>query len=333
MSGMKDTLLRQLALLRLIPEAPIYSSTSVLHEKLQERGFAINVRSVQRDLVRLSLMFPLVCTERSGSNLWSFAEGASIDLRDMEAPTALALTLAEGHLKSVLPQSVLDLMAPHFRKASNYLASMEKNQLSNWSRRVRAVPNGKSLLAAQVKPEVWATISDSLLEHKQLEVKYLARGKEQPSEFILHPAGIVSRHATSYLIASAYKYDDLRQFALHRIQTAKILDAPAKEHANFNVDLYIRDELNTGSTIQPVQLIADIAPTIAWLLNETPLANQQQITPLANSEWSKLVATVPEDSETFWWIFSLGESIRVHEPTNWRMLIQEKLKQAQQLYT
>lgn len=333
MSDMKDTLLRQLALLRLIPEAPRYTSSVVLHEKLQERGFVVNLRSVQRDLLRLSVMFPLVSEEKGGRNEWSFAEGASLELRDMEPPTALALTLAEGHLQNLLPQTVLDLMAPQFRKARVYLNSMEKNQLSNWSRRVRAVANGKSLLPAQVGGEVWAGVSLALLEHKQLSVTYLGRGKTQTSQFTLHPAGIVSRHTTSYLIASVNDYSDLRQFALHRIQTVEVLNKPAKPHQRFNVDNYIREELNTGSIIKEIQLIADIAPNIAWLLNETPLAEKQSIIPLEDSDWYRLEATVPDDTETLWWVFSLGEHICVQQPQHWRESIQQRLDKIQALYT
>lgn len=332
MSDMKDTLLRQLALLRLIPETPRFTSTVILHEKLQERGFSVNLRSVQRDLLRLSVMFPLVSEEKSGRNEWSFAEGASLDLRDMEPPTALALTLAEEHLQNLLPQTVLDLMAPQFRKARIYLSSMEKNQLSNWSRRVRAMPNGKSLLPAQVDAEVWADVSLALLEHKQLSVTYLARGKTQSSQFILHPAGIISRHATSYLIASVNDYSDLRQFALHRIQTAQVLDKVAKPHKCFNVDSYIREELNTGSTIKQVQLVADIAPNIAWLLHETPLSKMQSITPLEGSDWRRLEVTVPDDTETLWWVFGLAEHICVLQPQHWRETIQQKLMKMQSLY-
>lgn len=333
MSDLKDTLLRQLALLRLIPEAPRYTSTAILHEKLQERGFVVNLRSVQRDLLRLSVMFPLISEEKVGRNAWSFAEGASLDLRDMEPPTALALTLAEDHLQNLLPQTVLDLLAPQFRKARTYLQSMEKNQLANWSRRVRAVPNGKSLLPAQIDAEVWAGVSLALLEHKQLVVTYLARGKTQSSQFTLHPAGIVSRHATSYLIASVNDYSDLRQFALHRIQALKVQNAPAKQHECFNVDTYIREELNTCSTIKPVQLVANIAPNIAWLLNETPLSSQQSITPLEESDWYRLEATVPDDTETKWWVFGLGEHICVQQPQHWREGIQQRLAETQKLYT
>lgn len=333
MAALKDTLLRQLALLALIPEQPRYTSAAVLHEKLQERGFCVNLRSVQRDLLRLSVMFPLISEEKGGRNQWSFTEGASLDLRDMEPPTALALSLAEGHLQSLLPQSVLELMAPQFRKAQAYLQSLEKNQLANWSRRVRAVPNGKTLLPAQVDEQIWATVSNALLEHKQLAVRYLARGRSQPSAFILHAAGIVSRHATSYLIASVNDYQDLRQFAMHRIQSAEVLAQDANAHPHFNVDDYVRHELNAGSTIQQVRLVADIAPNIAWLLGETPLSPTQTITPLAHSEWSRLEAVVPDDTETLWWVFGLGEHVCVHQPSHWRETISQKLHAMQQLYS
>lgn len=332
MADPKDTLLRQLALLSLIPELPRSTSTAVLQAKLQERGFVINLRSVQRDLLRLSVMFPLLCTEEGGRNKWSYAEGSSLDLREMDAPSALALTLAEGHLHNLLPQTVLDLMAPQFRKARNYLDGLEKNQLANWSRQVRAVPNGKSLLPAPVSSDIWAAVSEVLLEQRQLAVVYQSRNKGENRSFVLHPAGIVSRHAISYLIASVNDYADLRQFALHRIQSAELLVEPAKQHKDFNVDSYIREELNTGSTIEQVQLVADIAPNIAWLLRETPLSAQQSIEPIEGRDWCRLQAQVPDDTETLWWVFGLGENIRVHEPLHWREQIRQKLAATQQLY-
>lgn len=332
MSVSKDTLLRQLTLLALIPELPRYTSTAILQEKLQERGFSVNLRSVQRDLVRLSLVFPLVSSDVAGRKHWSFTEGASLDLRDMEPPTALALSLAEDHLKNLLPQSVLDLMAPQFRKAKAYLDGMAENQLSSWSRKVRAIPNGKTLLPAQISAEVWAAASDALLEHKQLQVQYLARGKDRVNQFVLHPAGIVSRHAVSYLIASVNEYEDLRQFALHRIQSAEVLPEAAKPHKRFNVDSYIREELNTDSTIEQVQLVADIAPNIAWLLRETPLSEQQSIAPLPDSDWFRLEASVPNDSETQWWVFSLGENLHLHEPLSWREVLEQRYRKALKFY-
>ncbi|MFP3526987.1 hypothetical protein SB912_31305, partial [Pantoea sp. SIMBA_072] len=83
--------------------------------------------------------------------------------------------------------------------ARNYLQGVGANGLADWSRRVRALPNGKTLMPAAVLPEVWAHVSSALLERRQLQVSYRSRSKNSIKPFRLHPAGLVSRHAISYL--------------------------------------------------------------------------------------------------------------------------------------
>lgn len=332
MSEAKDTLLRLLTLLRLIPPFPRYTTAPVLHEKLHDRGFSVDLRTVQRDLQRLSVPFSLIDQEEGGRKRWSHSESAPLDLRDMEPATALALYLAEDHLKNLLPQSVLDLLGPQFSKARNYLGELETNHLSHWARSVRALPNGKALLPAPIKPEVWREVSTSLLERKQLRVSYLSRSKGEPKPMLLHPAGLLSRHSVSYLIGSVESYDDLRQFALHRIQTAECLNEPARLRADFTINDYVHQDLNTAAPINQVELIADVSPQIAWLLSETPLSPEQSLETLPDSDWRRLRATVPDDQETLWWVFGLGENVRLHQPKRWIDVIKEKLTKMSGLY-
>lgn len=329
----KDTLLRQHTLLRLIPEQPRSITTTVLQEKLSERGFDISLRTIQRDLVQLSTIFPLTSDQNQNRNVWYFLEGASPNFRDLDPPSALALSLAENHLRNLLPKTVLDLMAPQFRKASQFLDHLEGNHLAHWSRRVRALPNSKTLLPANIPEAIWDTVSTALLKRQQVKVLYLSRGSEAAKERVLHPAGLISRHTVSYLVASVDGYHDLRQFALHRMQSAEDLNKPANTQPAFNIDHYIQEELNTSEPIKPVRLVADIAPSLTWLLRETPLATDQQLTPVDdNPGWHKLTATIPNDSETRWWVFGLGEKIKVYEPVAWRDEIISRLNKALSLY-
>ncbi len=269
MSQAKDTLLRLFALLRLIPTAPQRIATPTLLEKLRDRGFSVTLRSIQRDLNRLSIPFSLQCDDSEIPFRWSFTRDAPLDLEDMDAPTALALYLSESHLNPLLPQTVLDQLGPQFRRARNFLNGLGGNGLADWSRRVRAIPNGKTLLPAALDLQVWGQVSAGLLERRQLQVTYQSRSKGAIKHLRLHPAGLVSRHTISYLLASVEGYKDLRQFALHRIKKVELLDEPANQHTSFDVDLYIRQDLNASSPIQQVELVADISPQIAWLLSET----------------------------------------------------------------
>lgn len=332
MSEAKDTLLRLIALLRLIPRAPGRIATTTLLEKLKENGFSVSLRTVQRDLDRLSIPFALQRDESSTSFRWSLSAKAPIDLSAMDTPTALALYLAESHLQTLLPQSVLDQLGPQFRMARDYLDNLENNGLAHWARKVRAIPNGKALQPAQITPYVWDQISTALLERKQLQISYLSRSKIERKQLLIHPAGLVSRHTISYLIGSVDGYEDLRQFALHRIHQAECLGAPARARNDFDIESYIRQYLNTSTAIEQVELVADIAPQIAWLLGETPLSTEQSLEPLEGSDWQHLRAKVPDDQETMWWVFSLGENVRVCEPKHWAAAIQERASRLRALY-
>ena len=62
---MSDTLLRSLQMLQLIPRSPRKIETTKIREFLKEYGFDVSVRTVQRDLIKMSSIFPLVSDERN----------------------------------------------------------------------------------------------------------------------------------------------------------------------------------------------------------------------------------------------------------------------------
>lgn len=334
MSESKDALLRYLALLQLIPRLPGRISTPALLGKLHDRGFFIDIRSLQRDLKdKLSLLLPIVCHDQERPFRWSIDSQVTLNLPALDTPAALTLYLAEGHLKNLLPPGVMTQLGPQFRAARDSLNGMTQNGLANWSRRVRALPNGKVLLPAEVDPQVWADVSASLVENKQLKVTYLSRSKGENKVLRVHPAGLVSRHSVSYLIGTVNEYDDLRQFALHRIKQCVLLEVEGREHGDFDIDGYIASGAFSSRLAEyEVELVADVHPQIAWLLNETPLSSQQTLEPLKDTDWQRLCAQVPLDQETLWWIFGLNDNIRVYEPQVWVDEIRAKYERLRALY-
>ena len=334
MSESKDTLFRYLALLQLIPPAPRFISTPVLLEKLEERGFFVDVRSLQRDLKdKLSRFFPIVCHDREKPFRWSFDSEAHPPLYAMDTPALLAFHLAEHHLGHLLPPTVMALLEPQFRAARRQLQGLAQNGLAQWPARVRALPNGKALLPAEVDPVVWDTVATALVEQRQLRVDYLSRSKGEAGTLRIHPAGLVARHSVSYLIGTANDYDDLRQFALHRLLRVELLEEKARDTDSGELDRYIAGgAFSSRRADAAVELVADVHPQVAWLLNETPLSRQQKLEPLPDTDWQRLRATVPLDQETLWWIFGLNDRVRVHAPAVWVAEIRERLDNLRRLY-
>lgn len=335
MSDPKDTLFRQITLLQLIPRYPKRISTPELIVKLKERGFQVTPRSLQRDLSdRLSLYFPLICHDEEKPYRWSFDKAANYNLPSLDIPSALAFHLAEQQLQGLLPPTVVDQLSPQFSAAHQHLENLNHNALGRWAKRVKALPNGKTLIPARIEEETWRLVTEALLENCCLKVTYLSRKKEELKDFTLHPAGLVAQQSSSYLVAKVDGYDDLRQFALHRIKEVEVTNKPAEIDPGFAIDDYIQQGAFTRQkSPERVKLIADVHPQVAWRLKETPLSEEQNITLLEGyTDWFRLEALVPDDQETLWWVYSLNTAIRLHAPEAWVKAVYANAKELSAWY-
>lgn len=329
----KDAVARSVVLLGLIPRYPRSITTKELQTALMDRGFKVTVRTLQRDLIeKLAVQFPLICDEDGRTFRWSFDHQAQINLPATDTATALSMHLAEGHLRHLLPPGVLGLLEPQFAAARNHLQSLQHNHLSRWAQRVRSLPNGKALLPASVDGDVWEKVATAVLEQRQLQVEYFSRVKSEVKPMTLHPKGLVSRGPSTYLLASVGEYTDVRHFALHRIQKAEVLDAEARDD-DFDMDVYLPTAAFTprhGTGL--VELVADVHPDIAGILQETPLSEDQTLEPLPDGEWLRLRAKVPDDQETRRWLFGQGDQLVVQEPFAFRQKVIERIKRQRSLY-
>lgn len=337
----RDPLLRNLILLRMIPRYPSSISTTELHESLAREGFEISLRSLQRDLDgKLSQHFDLLCSKDDPDPAiaslrpyrWSYQPHVRPGLPLMSAAEAMAFQLCEGHLRHLLPPGVLGQLEPHFAEARQTLNKREGSRHAHWLDRVRSLPNGKALLPAVVAPDIWEKVATAVLEQRQLQVDYFSRAKGEVKSMVLHPKGLVSRGPTTYLIASVGDYTDIRHFALHRFQMAEVLTTVSRDD-DFDMDSYLPTAAFTPRQgTDMVELIADVHPQIASTLRETPLSQNQQLTPLSDSNWERLTAQVPDDFEMQWWISCLAEKILVHAPTSLRKCIVEQIRRVTQMY-
>lgn len=62
----------------LLPKGPRRIDTATLEERLRERGFDVHRRTIQRDLVELAGVFPIVSDERTKPYGWRWADDAEL---------------------------------------------------------------------------------------------------------------------------------------------------------------------------------------------------------------------------------------------------------------
>jgi len=338
---MNDTLLRHWVMLGHIPSGRGID-TSTLVRRLADAGYPVAPRTVQRDLEKLSLVFPLVCDDRSKPYRWAFSPGAAaFTLPGMSPAVAFAVRMAGEQLAAALPQQTVSALAPYLAQAG---AVLESSGWS-WSRCVRLVPGGPRTFGPALRDGVLDAVVAALSEvapppiaasgdgpaverlRRRLQFTYRARGASTATVWSVVALGIVLRPPALYLVAAPETRP--LQFALHRVETAR-LEAETAPVPVFDLDTYLSDS-NVGYRLsaEPIDLVLRVDGFAAPDLVERPLAPDQVVRDGPGGDGEVIVeARVHDSMELRAFLLSLGSDGEVLGPPPLRKAVAADLRRA-----
>jgi len=314
---------RQWELLKLLPSRQPGKTARVLHEQLGNAGHEVGKRTVERDLIELSRIFPITSNEISIPYGWYWTPGARVDFPGIDLAEAVSLGLLEDILRQLIPQNFVDALEGRFSAASEKLKTLPKNRHAKWADLVRYVPPGLPLLKPAINPEVSQAIQEALLQTQQLKVTYRSPGAENAKELTLHPLAFIQQGERSYLLATTFNYPTALYYALHRMETAEILDEAANRPAGFSLDEFLAKSGGQFGDGKMISLKANLTEKLADILRETPISSDQKITARAGK--ITLTATVKDSWQLHFWILSQGAFITVLQPVSLRKSIISQL--------
>jgi predicted DNA-binding transcriptional regulator YafY len=329
----RNTISRQWELLRSLPARPPGITAQELVTLLDEAGFSVSKRTIERDLVELSTLFPLQCNDKSTPYGWYWTPGATTELPGLTLSEALTLRLVEDSLRPLLPTYLLKSLEPRFAQARQKLTALsDQVPAARWIDRIASVPPELALLAPEVSGELLERIQQGLLEDRQLNCSYFAAHSNRTRELQLNPLALIQRGNITYLAAIVEPYADVRLFAVHRFQAVAVLDAPCRRPVDFNLEQYIASGAlqftNPGS--EPILLKAWINEELARQLRETPLSSDMKLE--LEADGYRLSAIVQDSWQLRWWLLSHTGKIIVHEPPALRQELQNQLEAGLQMY-
>lgn len=307
-------------MLRFIPRAPARIAVKDLQEQLRDVDFKVSTRTVQRDLLDLSTVFPLVSDDREKPYGWSWQrEAPSFDLPGLSIPDALTLTLVEQHLRNQLPPTALDALQPQFRSAARILNAMDPSISSKaWLGKVRTIAPLQPLQAPALDENCQRTVYLALMKDLQLKLSYKKRDAETATLYpIVHPLAIVQRGGIVYLVCTFADYEDVRTLALHRVKEAELIYTTAKRSQRFDLDAYIASGAFGFLTGPPIILRATFQRPVAEHLFETPLS-PDQVLEMRDDGSVHLTATVASTRTLVFWLTGFGAAVEVHHPAKLR---------------
>lgn len=302
-----ETVLLALELLRRIPRGRSVSASS-LHKDLTGIGIQRDLRTIQRQLEMLSEHFDIERDDRSkpyGYRWKERAEGLAMPM--LSEQDSLLLTLAEQHLRNLLPASLLKSMQGFFDQARTNLGPHANAQRSReWLSKVRVVSETQPLLAPTIKPGVFEAVSNALYANLWLELDYKnAAGKRGKVDVM--PLGLAQQGPRLYLVCRYRDYDNERSLALHRIVSATASTLSFERPKDFDLEKYDNDGRFGFGNGERIRLTFRITKAAGMHLLESPLSSDQAVTEFEDQY--EIAATVVDTVRLKWWLRGFGHRI------------------------
>ena len=317
-SGSAKTALRLIHTLHLIPRQSTTCRRKIgardLLKQLKALGHDISLRSLQRDLIKLTGAFPGLRNDGNRDALgWYWSEDSELlDIPAMNPAVALSFKLAEKFLGPVMPAQ-LEALQPYLDAARK---ALDNN--NGWLERIHVEPRSMPLRPAHIDPAVLDRVHSALIEQRRLRARYRPRDGEA-AEYELNPLGLVLRNEVTYLVATAWDFSDPRHYALHRFDGAHIelLEQAATPPEGFDLERYLRGasfQYRVGERAIRIRLAMQRAT--AHHLAETPLSDDQIIEEgdPPGTDWVGIRATVADSLQLRWWLLGLGDQVVVEAP-------------------
>lgn len=327
-----DTILRQWAMLRMIPRSPRKIATTDVLERLERAGFGTTLRTIQRDLNTLSTAFPLV-SDDSRPQGWSWSVTApQVDVPAIDEMSALAFGIAQSQLELILPKATVSYLKPWFASAREVLRRASP-PIGPLHEKFRVIPRMVQLLPAQIRPEVQAAIYEAVLSDTRIAVRYQSRGRGDTRDYSVHPLGVVIADSVCYLVCTIDAYTDIRLLAMHRILWAVDTKEHARRPRGFNLDSYLAiSGVGILRSEKPIELEFLMRNSWSGHLAETPLHKKQKMMRL-NAEWTRVSVRMPDTSQLRWWLRSFGPDVEVIRPEKLRREFFEEGQALASLYS
>ena len=318
-------------ILDMMNERPLTSSQ--IREKLiNNYGIRVSLRRIQDQMWDLTDIFPtrIEVDDTKKPYLYKLPKNHR-KFSNMSPMEAVCLELAFDYLFPLLPNKSLDPMKPYLREAEATLKQNSAKQMRNWKNKVLTLNEGLQLQPAKVSNRVLQDIHAALWEGNTVMASYISKNKAFPSDYELHPAGLVYRGRISYLVCSfANDTTKIIYLPLQRFRSIKLLDGKS-EHRNKKIKNLAKNLMGFKLNPDKINVELKFSKMAGSHLYETALTKDQDIS-LTKDGFLKVKATVTDDMELRFWIRAFGDSVEVLKPKKLRDEFKQISKRMVRLY-
>lgn len=309
----------------------------------------VDIRTIQRDLKVMARagVLKVRSNGKQDTPQWFVHNASPIDLfitdgcahsatRELTASqmkssrVALSVVTLYEHAQHLLHHAALTDLMPIYQRAKDILSKNHSIE-HRWVGKVVHGSQHVQLRQAKISINVLHALQTALLEGTQVRVKYRSRRSKATRTMDLHPLALAYQDSSVYLVCKLDGEEIIRKLPLHRFDSVQVLesrqvsvpdDFVASEHVQ-------KFHIESGT----VRLKMRINEALRERLDEseTPLAEEQVLTPLENGDWL-MECDYEYTQGLVWWILGHGAAVEVLEPVRLRERISDCVAQMARIY-
>ncbi|MBI5936677.1 MAG: WYL domain-containing protein [Betaproteobacteria bacterium] len=239
----------------------------------------------------------------------------------------LALTAAHKLLEETQP-GLLDSQLSPLKARIEKLLAQEHLGSGELAKRLKIL----RMAARQPDTRVFQTVAGATAQRRRLALGYHGRERDTVTEREVSPQRLTHYRDNWYLDAWCHKADGLRSFALDRIRGARMLDAPADDIADAELDRHFASAYGIfAGTPQHTAILHFTAERARWIADESWHPKQQSRW-LADGRY-ELAIPYADPRELMLDILKYGPDVEVVGPDELRTKIAARLKAAAAQYS
>ncbi len=326
-----EAIRRGFNILSMVSRAPLGSKD--VHDRINRIGTEVSRKTIERDLKELTDRFPEMIEVDDSSKPYTYRQPKHArKYSAMSAEEAICLQLAFTYLNPLLPNRSLDDIRPYLKEAEAVLGEQSSVKMKNWKHKVLTVNEGLQLAQAKIRDNILTNIHKALWDGKAIIASYQSKSKAFPSEYKLHPAGLVYRGRICYLVCSFDDSpDNIIYLAAHRFHKIKISLDTYSRHKNQKVKDLAKDLFGFKLNDKKINIKLKFSVQAGSHLYETPISSSQKIK-MSRDGYILVEDKVTDNMELRFWIRAFGDSVEVIKPVKLRDEFKKISKRMVNLY-
>ncbi len=184
----------------------------------------------------------------------------------------------------------------------------------------------------QIREDIWRCVRTGMSEHRSIALHYRAPGYSDTVVRIVDPLHLVGQGGEWYLLCWSHHNEDVRVYALNRIQKASVRAQTFTRPADFRVDRYIDPAFGVFVGQDPVDVVVRFDGEAASKIPERTWHPGQTVEQHPDGSITVRFHT-NQRSQVLFWVSAWGPNAEILEPPDLRAYAAAWFRETADRYT